>query len=157
MRGWRNTVEIILFEISNSMKPYLPVVHAYTRKLRPVTGFLSHKNSMRFPSVLRQPLTEAMHSGAIPSEPSIAATAATPVVAAAAAAAAALPPTTSGVMADVSGVFPTDAQRHAPMDAHFSGGMLQRTVTSPVDFHLEISVAFSSTILVCNLFRAHLV
>ena len=28
MRGWRNTVEIVLFEISNSMKPYPSVVHA---------------------------------------------------------------------------------------------------------------------------------
>ena len=35
-RGWRNTVEIVLFEISNSMKPYPSAVHACTSKLRPV-------------------------------------------------------------------------------------------------------------------------
>ena len=29
VRGWRHTVEIVLFEISNSMKPYPSVVHAY--------------------------------------------------------------------------------------------------------------------------------
>ena len=36
MRGWRNTAEKELFEISNSMKPYPSVVHAYTSELRPV-------------------------------------------------------------------------------------------------------------------------
>ena len=35
LRGWRNTVEIVLFEIANSMKPYPSVYHAYTSKLRP--------------------------------------------------------------------------------------------------------------------------
>ena len=30
LRGWRNTVKIVVFEISNSMKPYPPVVYAYT-------------------------------------------------------------------------------------------------------------------------------
>ena len=39
LRGWRNTVEVVLFEISNSMKPYPSVVHAYTGKLEPVIGF----------------------------------------------------------------------------------------------------------------------
>ena len=34
VRGWRNTVEIILFEISNSMKPYPSVFHAYANELR---------------------------------------------------------------------------------------------------------------------------
>ena len=44
-RGWRNTVEIvILFEISNSMKPYPCVFHAYTTKLRPVIGFFDRKH-----------------------------------------------------------------------------------------------------------------
>ena len=38
MSGWRNTVEVVLFEISNSMKPYPPVFHSYTNKLRPVIG-----------------------------------------------------------------------------------------------------------------------
>ena len=40
MRGWRNTVEIVLFEISNSMKTYTPVVRAHTGKLRPAIGFV---------------------------------------------------------------------------------------------------------------------
>ena len=39
LRGWRNTVEIVLFEISSSMKPYSSVFHAYTRELGPVIGF----------------------------------------------------------------------------------------------------------------------
>ena len=33
--GWRNTVEIVLFEISTSMKPYPSVSRAYTSTLRP--------------------------------------------------------------------------------------------------------------------------
>ena len=36
MRGWRNTVEIVLFEITTLMKLYPSVVHAYTSTLRPV-------------------------------------------------------------------------------------------------------------------------
>ena len=39
MRGWRNTVEVALFKISNSMKPYPSVFHAYTNNTRPVIGF----------------------------------------------------------------------------------------------------------------------
>ena len=39
LRGWRNTVEIVPFEISNSMKSFLSVVHAYTSTLRPPTVF----------------------------------------------------------------------------------------------------------------------
>ena len=35
MRGWRNTVEIVLFDISNSMKPY-PRVFYYNGKLKSV-------------------------------------------------------------------------------------------------------------------------
>ena len=35
VRAWRNTVEIILFEILNSMKPYPSVSHARTSKMRP--------------------------------------------------------------------------------------------------------------------------
>ena len=61
MRSWRNTVEIVLFEISNSMKPYPSVVHAYTSKLRPVICCLSQNNSMRFPTVFRQPLTAKVY------------------------------------------------------------------------------------------------
>ena len=38
------------------MKPYPSVFHAYTSKLRPATVFLSQINSMRFPTVFRQPL-----------------------------------------------------------------------------------------------------
>ena len=34
MRGWRNTAEIVQFDISNSMKP--SVFHAYTSTLSPV-------------------------------------------------------------------------------------------------------------------------
>ena len=37
--GWRNTVEIVLFDISNSLKPYPPGFLAYTSKMRPVIGF----------------------------------------------------------------------------------------------------------------------
>ena len=40
VRGWRNTVKIVLFETSNSMKPYPSVVHAYTNRMRPATGFV---------------------------------------------------------------------------------------------------------------------
>ena len=36
VRGWWNTVEIILFGISNSMKPHPSVFHAYASKLRHV-------------------------------------------------------------------------------------------------------------------------
>ena len=43
MRGWRNTVDIVLFEISNSMKPY-PSVHAYSSKMGPVIGFFEPRN-----------------------------------------------------------------------------------------------------------------
>ena len=54
----RVLVEIALVEISHSMKVYPPVLHAYTSKLRPAIVFLSsHKLSMRFPTVFRQPLT----------------------------------------------------------------------------------------------------
>ena len=55
MRGWWNTVELVLFEISNSIKPYPSVFHAYTSKLRPVIGFSSKLIPMRFPTVFRQP------------------------------------------------------------------------------------------------------
>ena len=37
-------VEIVLFEISNSMKPYPSIAHAYTSKLRPVIGFFEATN-----------------------------------------------------------------------------------------------------------------
>ena len=64
VRGWRNTVEIVLFEISNSMKPYPSVFHSYTNNTRPVIGFFEPtKNSMRFPTVSRQPLTAAPSGG----------------------------------------------------------------------------------------------
>ena len=38
LRGWGNTGEIVLFEISTSMKPYPYVFHAYVSKSRPVIG-----------------------------------------------------------------------------------------------------------------------
>ena len=47
---------IALFQISNSMRLHPVVFHAYTVELRPVVGFLSHTNSMRFPNVFCQPL-----------------------------------------------------------------------------------------------------
>ena len=36
MRDWRKTVEVVLFEVSNSMKPYPSVFQAHKSKLRPV-------------------------------------------------------------------------------------------------------------------------
>ena len=57
LRGWRNTVEIELLEISILMKACPSVFHAYISKLMPAIGFLlSRKISMRFPTVFRQPL-----------------------------------------------------------------------------------------------------
>ena len=44
MRGWRNTVEIVLFEISSSMKPSPSFVHARTSKLRPVICLFGPRN-----------------------------------------------------------------------------------------------------------------
>ena len=44
LRGWRSTVEIILFETSNSMKPKPSVFHTRTSKLKPVKGFLEPTN-----------------------------------------------------------------------------------------------------------------
>ena len=35
LRGWRNTVEMVLLEIPNSMKPYASVFRAHTSKLGP--------------------------------------------------------------------------------------------------------------------------
>ena len=45
--GWRNTVEVVLFEISNSMKPYPSVFYAYTSTWRPVIGLLEPNKSRR--------------------------------------------------------------------------------------------------------------
>ena len=59
MTGWRNAVEIVLLEISNSMKPYASVFHAYTSELRPDILVEASNNSMSFPTVFRQPLTGA--------------------------------------------------------------------------------------------------
>ena len=44
MRGRRNTVELVLFEISNSMKPCPSVFHACASKLRPAIGFFEPTN-----------------------------------------------------------------------------------------------------------------
>ena len=38
VRGWRNTVKLILFKISKSMNPYPSIVHAYTNNMSPVIG-----------------------------------------------------------------------------------------------------------------------
>ena len=59
MRGRRNTVEIVLFEMLISMKLYPSVVHACASKARPVIGFPSQTLSMRLPSVFGQPLSAA--------------------------------------------------------------------------------------------------
>ena len=58
LRGWRNTVEIVLFDISNSMKSYASVFHAYYAiKLRPVIGLSEPKTARRsLQTVFRQPL-----------------------------------------------------------------------------------------------------
>ena len=45
--GWRNTVEIVLFEISNSMKPYPSVFHTYTSTLRPAIGLFDPRATRR--------------------------------------------------------------------------------------------------------------
>ena len=55
IRAW-NTVEIVQFEISNSMNPYPSVCHAHTNQMRLVIVWLSQSISTRFPTVLRQPL-----------------------------------------------------------------------------------------------------
>ena len=44
MRGLRKTVELLLFEISNSMKTYPSVFHAYTSQLRPAIAFFMPKH-----------------------------------------------------------------------------------------------------------------
>ena len=44
LRGWRNTAEAVLFEISNSMKPYPSVSHAYINQLRPVICLFKPKH-----------------------------------------------------------------------------------------------------------------
>ena len=44
MRGWRNTVEIVLLGISTSTKPYPSVFHVDTSKLRSVIRFFEPNN-----------------------------------------------------------------------------------------------------------------
>ena len=44
LRGWRNAVELALFDISSSMKPYPSVLHAYTSKLKIVIDFFEPQN-----------------------------------------------------------------------------------------------------------------
>ena len=44
LRGWRHTVEIVVFEILNSMKLYPSVVHAYTNKMRPAIRLFLEPN-----------------------------------------------------------------------------------------------------------------
>ena len=54
MRDWRNSVEIVLFEISNSMRAYPSAFHAYTNQLRPaIVVCLNQAISTRFPTVFR--------------------------------------------------------------------------------------------------------
>ena len=47
LRGWQNAVEIVLFEISSSMKPYPSVFHACTGNLRLAKGFAWASESRR--------------------------------------------------------------------------------------------------------------
>ena len=44
MRGWRNTVEIVLLETSNSMNPYPSVFYACASRLRPAISFVEPTN-----------------------------------------------------------------------------------------------------------------
>ena len=55
--GWRNTVEIALLEISNSMKPYLCVSRTRLSYEAGDSFVLSQTISTRLPTVFRQPLT----------------------------------------------------------------------------------------------------
>ena len=45
MRGWRNTVELVLLQISNSMKPYPSAFHAHASTLRPAIGFFDPRKT----------------------------------------------------------------------------------------------------------------
>ena len=59
MRGWRNTVETVLFEISNSMKPYVSVFLSYTNIMR-LMMFLFLPNKLdELSNRIRQPLNES--------------------------------------------------------------------------------------------------
>ena len=40
LRGWRNVVEIVLLEISNSIRPYPLLFYAYTGKSKPAIGYM---------------------------------------------------------------------------------------------------------------------
>ena len=67
MRGWRNTVEIVMLEISNSMQPYLSVFHACASNLRPVINLFDQKKveevSNRIPPTFHSKTPEAiLHS-----------------------------------------------------------------------------------------------
>ena len=54
MRGWGNTVEVVLLEISNSMKQYPSLVHASISKSRPVISLVEQNISMRLPTVFHK-------------------------------------------------------------------------------------------------------
>ena len=56
LRGWRNIVEIVLFEISSLMNLYPLLCTRIPVNWGPLKLFLSRTNSMRFPAVFRQPL-----------------------------------------------------------------------------------------------------
>ena len=45
VRGWRNTLELIVFEISNSTKLHPSAFHAYPSKLRPMISFFGSKKA----------------------------------------------------------------------------------------------------------------
>ena len=60
-RGWRERLEREPFEISNSMRPYPSVFHAYTSKLRPVI-FVFEPNNLDEASSRIPPTSHAGHS-----------------------------------------------------------------------------------------------
>ena len=64
MRGWRNTVEAVLFEISNSMKPYPSVCHAYINYLRPVICLFKPKHLDELSNRIPPTSQGSKHSGA---------------------------------------------------------------------------------------------
>ena len=63
LSGWRNTVEIVLFDISNSLKPYPPCFLAYTSRLKPVLGFSEQKQLIEVSNRIRPTSHLWNHSG----------------------------------------------------------------------------------------------
>ena len=55
-RGWRISVEVVLFKISHSMKPYPSAFPECTGKLRPAICLFEPTDLDEVSTVLRQPL-----------------------------------------------------------------------------------------------------